>query len=111
MRMATKPSTLVARPQKTEDKGEDSQRQREDPAGAEAVGYPAAGGDKYGKRNQIGADADVKRHGLHAEAGRHIGQRGRDHRAVKKLHEKRAGDQQCRRRYAALLCAGAILVH
>ena len=81
--------------------GEDRQRQTEDRPGTEAIGNPAAGGDKHGEGDQVGADADVQVNGFYAKSFRHIRKGGGNHRAIQELHKECTGHKQRSRGYPA----------
>lgn len=73
--------------------GKDSQRQAKNGSRAEAVGYPATGGDQYCEGDKICADANVQVNGFNAKGFRHIWQGGGYHRPIKELHKERTGHQ------------------
>ena len=69
-------------------------RDRENLAGAEAIGEPAGSGNKHRRRQEVDGYADAHADRRNAERGAHLRQRRRDDRAVQKLHEESDGDDQ-----------------
>ena len=111
MNAAAAPCSSAGGDERPERRGEAAQKrcQREhgdgrgeEVARAEPVACPAGGRDEYRHGDEVDRDAGGKIERGFAEALRDGGQRGRDDRAVQRLHEERRRDDE--RVYGATSC-------